>query len=1026
VGPWQDAHDPDPGTLDDKRERRVHLDQETAGDVTDRDRAEDSLRQQLTDEIVADAGVGIVVYDRDLRYVLFNPFMEALTGRTAAEVIGSRAGDLFTQARAFGIEELLGKALGGQTVNSPDVPVHVEATGRDAWVIATYAPRRSPLGEIVGVVGVVRDITERKRTEDALRESEERYRRLIELSPDAIAIHSGGRLAYCNRAGARLLGYDGPDEVTGRSVMEFVHPDSRPMVAERMRQLLTEGGVSEGRSLPFVQEKFLRRDGSVLHAEVGAVPFTLNDQPAVQVVIRDMTQQQRDQKLQAALYRLAQLEGTAESAVELYRGIHETLADLLDARCFTIVMQDPRSDLLTFPYFVDDGGLPTPVPRKPGKWLAERVLRSGEALLVDMDTRIRLIESGQLEPAPRAVRDWIGAPLKRGDQTFGVICVWSCRAETRYGTAERDLLAFVAHQIATALDRRQAEDALKESEARFRTLTDTAPCAIFMYQGARIVYANAFAEALTGYPRDQLVGRDFWDTVHPDFRELVRERGLARQDHADLPGSYEFKIVRKDGQERWVQFSASSIDLGGKAAALGTAFDVTERKQAEEQIRTLAYHDALTGLPNRLLYADRLAQAVAQAHRLGHRVGVLFLDLDRFKVINDSLGHSRGDLLLKEVALRLLSCVREGDTVARLGGDEFTLILPGVQQAQGAARVAEKILEAMRQPFDLAGRELYVTASIGISLYPDDGRDIEGLLKFADTAMYRAKDQGRDAYQLYTAGMTETAVERLAAESSFRRAVAQKELVVYYQPLCDIASGHVRAVEALLRWQSPDRGLVGPSEFIGLAEVTGLIVPIGGWVLRTACAQAVEWHRHGHQGLSLAVNLSARQFLQPDLVAHVKSALLETGMPASLLEVEITETSAMQNAEVTIATLRELKELGVRVAIDDFGVGHSSLGYLKRLPIDTLKIDQSFVRDITTDPDDAAIATAVIALAHTLKLTVVAEGVETPEQLAFLRDRHCDRMQGHLLSVPLPAPKCLAFLDRWESDLEPLVAPPSV
>jgi diguanylate cyclase (GGDEF)-like protein/PAS domain S-box-containing protein len=992
--------------------------------VTDRERAEDPLRQQLTDEIVADAGVGIVVYDRDLKYILFNPFMERLTGRKAADVLGRGAPELFAQARTSELQDLLERALGGQTVNSPDVPVHVEASGRDCWVVATYAPRRTPGGEIVGVIGFVRDITERKRTEDALRESEERYRRLIELSPDAIAIHSAGRLAFCNRAGARLLGYGGPDEVTGRSVMEFVHPDSRPMVAERMRQLLTEGGLSEGRALPFVQEKFLRRDGSVLHAEVGAVPFTLNDQPAVQVVIRDMTQRQRDQKLQAALYRLAQLEGTAESAGELYRGIHETLADLLDVRCFTIVLFDPPSGLLTFPYFVDETGMPTPVPRKPGRRLVERVLQSGEALLVDVETRTRLVAAGEIEPAPPAVRDWIGAPLKRGDQTFGVIAVWSCRPETRYGNDERDLLAFVAHQIATALDRRHAEDALKESEARFRTLTDTAPCAIFMYQGARVVYANAFTEELTGYRRDELLGRDFWETVHPDFRELVRERGFARQDGAATPGTYEFKIVRKDGAERWVQFGASSIDLGGRAAALGTAFDVTDRKRQEEQIRTLAYHDALTGLPNRLLYADRLSQAVAQAHRLGHRVGVLFLDLDRFKVINDSLGHSRGDLLLKEVALRLLSCVREGDTVARLGGDEFTLILPGVQQAQGAARVAEKILEAMRQPFDLAGRELYVTASVGISLYPDDGRDTEALLKFADTAMYRAKDQGRDSYQLYTAGMTETAVERLAAESAFRRAVAQKELVVYYQPLCDIASGHVRAVEALLRWQSPDRGLVGPAEFIGLAEVTGLIVPVGGWVLRTACAQAVEWHRRGHAGLGLSVNLSARQFLQPDLVAHVQSALLETGMPASLLELEITETSAMQNAEVTIATLRELKDLGVRVAIDDFGVGHSSLGYLKRLPIDSLKIDQSFVRDITTDPDDAAIATAVIALAHTLKLTVVAEGVETPEQLAFLRDRGCDRMQGYLLSVPLPAPKCLAFLDRWEADLGPLVSPP--
>ena len=403
---------------------------------------------------------------------------------------------------------------------------------------------------------------------------------------------------------------------------------------------------------------------------------------------------------------------------------------------------------------------------------------------------------------------------------------------------------------------------------------------------------------------------------------------------------------------------------------------------------------------------------MAQAHRLGHRVAVLFLDVDRFKMINDSLGHSRGDRLLQQVSERLSLCVREGDTVARLGGDEFTLILPGLLKAEDVAKVADKILESLRQPFQLEGRELYVTASIGVSLFPDDGRDTETLLKYADTAMYRAKEQGRDGYQLYQVGMTETAVSRLAAESSFRRAAAQKELVVYYQPLCEIGSGSVYGVEALLRWHSPDSGVIPPSEFIGLAEVTGLILPIGGWVLKTACAQVVEWHRQGHEGLALSVNLSARQFLQPDLVAQVKSALQESALPPHLLELEITETSAMQNAESTVETLYELKALGVRVAIDDFGVGHSSLGYLKRLPIDSLKIDHSFVRDITTDPDDAAIATAVIALAHTLKLTVVAEGVETTEQLAFLRDRRCDRMQGYLLSPPLPADACLRFLDR--------------
>lgn len=867
-------------------------------------------------------------------------------------------------------------------------------------------------------ISSLRTVSESREAESALRESEERYRRLVELSPDAIAIHSGGRLVFCNRAGARLLGYDSPDEVTGRSVLDFVHPDSHAVVLERMRLLLTEG-----RPLPFVQEKFQRRDGSVLEAEVGAVPFSLHDQPAVQVVIRDISKRIRHQRLQDALYRIAQITGAVADMHTLYAEVHRIVGELMDARNFYIALHEPATGLLSFPYFVDEKESEAPEPGPLGHGVTEKVLRSGEPLLTSPASFDLLREAGDVQLVGHPSVDWMGAPLKRGDQTFGVLAVQSYQETVRYTEDDLNLLAFVSRQVATALDRKQAEEALKESEARFRTLADTAPCAIFIYQGTRITYANAFMETLTGYSREELQDMNFWDVVHPDFRDLVRLRGLARQEREAVPGAYEFKFLRKDGKERWVQFSANSIDVAGRAAALGTAFDITERKRAEEQIRKLAYHDALTGLPNRLLFQDRLSVAVAQAHRLGQRVAVFFLDVDRFKVINDSLGHSRGDRLLQGVGERLQACVREGDTVARLSGDEFTLILPGLQRPLDVATVAEKILESLRQPFEVDGRELYVTASIGISLYPDDGRDTETLLKFADTAMYRAKEQGRDSYQLYTAGMTETAVERLAAESSFRRAAAQKELLVHYQPLCEIGSGRVYGVEALLRWQSPERGLVGPAEFIGLAEATGLIVPVGSWVLRTACAQVVDWHRLGHDGLALAVNLSARQFLQPDLVAHVKGALDESGLAPQLLELEITETSAMQNAESTVATLRELKALGVRVAIDDFGIGHSSLGYLKRLPIDSLKIDQSFVRDITTDPDDAAIATAVIALAHTLKLTVVAEGVETTEQLAFLRDRRCDRMQGHLLSPPLPAESCLRFLDRQQAPEE---APPPV
>jgi diguanylate cyclase (GGDEF)-like protein len=429
----------------------------------------------------------------------------------------------------------------------------------------------------------------------------------------------------------------------------------------------------------------------------------------------------------------------------------------------------------------------------------------------------------------------------------------------------------------------------------------------------------------------------------------------------------------------------------------------------------MAYHDALTGLPNRPLFVDRLIVALAQANRLEQKLAVFFLDLDRFKDINDSLGHSAGDSLLKAVAERVRTCVREGDTVARFGGDEYTLLIPRMERVEDAAKIAEKIIETLKIPFVINGQELFVTTSIGISVFPHDGVDPETLVRNADTAMYRAKEQGRDTYQLYAPAMNARALERLALENMLRRALRQKELTLHYQPLIDLATGSITGVEALVRWRHPELGLLLPAHFVSTAELSGLIIPMGDWVLRTACRQTVAWNKRLGMELTVAVNLSARQFLQPDLTSQVRKALQETGLAPELLELEITESNAMQNAENTIRTLRELKAEGVRISMDDFGTGYSSLNYLKRFPIDTLKLDQSFVRDIATDATDAAIASAVIAMAHSLDLRVIAEGVETAEQLAFLRERGCDTIQGFYFSAPFAAEELEPFVNRTAS-----------
>jgi diguanylate cyclase (GGDEF)-like protein len=435
-----------------------------------------------------------------------------------------------------------------------------------------------------------------------------------------------------------------------------------------------------------------------------------------------------------------------------------------------------------------------------------------------------------------------------------------------------------------------------------------------------------------------------------------------------------------------------------------------QQRAAEQRLAQLAHYDALTGLANRSLFQDRLAQAIARARRSERRIALLFLDLDRFKEINDSLGHEAGDRVLQEAGARLRRNLREGDSVARLGGDEFTVILEDVESTQEVHGVAQKLMHAFAEPMAFEGRDLFVTLSMGIALYPADGIDADSLLKHADTAMYQAKSEGRDAFQFYAAAMSAAAHERLSLEGSLRQALERGEFVLHYQPVVRLASGEISSVEALLRWRHPDEGLVPPGRFIAAAEQTGLIVPLGDWVLREACAQAARWQAAGLRPLRVAVNLSARQFRKGRLVEAVREALAAGGLASRWLMLEITETLLMDNPRASGATLQQLKETGVHMALDDFGTGYSSLAYLKHFPIDIIKIDRSFVRDIVTDVDDAAIVKATIGLAASLGMLTTAEGVETREQLAFLQEHGCRFGQGFLFSPPVEADAFAALL----------------
>jgi diguanylate cyclase (GGDEF)-like protein len=442
---------------------------------------------------------------------------------------------------------------------------------------------------------------------------------------------------------------------------------------------------------------------------------------------------------------------------------------------------------------------------------------------------------------------------------------------------------------------------------------------------------------------------------------------------------------------------------------LGAMVDITERKRNEEKLTQLAQYDVLTGLPNRMLFRDRLEQAVARARRERWRSALAFVDLDRFKEINDTLGHAAGDAMLRAVAQRLRACLREGDTVARLGGDEFTAILEDLQSSEDLPLLAQKMMAALEQPVAHDGQEFFATASIGFALYPDDGEDADALLAHADTAMYQAKGEGGNAFQHFVPDMAEAARGRVTLESGLRRALERGELELHYQPIFHLGEQRLSGAEALLRWRHPERGLVPPGEFIGVAEMTGLIVPIGAWVLREACGQAARW-RLARPDLRVGVNCSARQFRRAGLVETVRAALAESRLDASGLVLEITESLLMENPEGNRKVLDEIKALGVRVALDDFGTGYSSLAYLRRFPIDTLKIDRSFIRDLSTDPEDAKIVRAVIHLARDLRLAVTAEGIETPAQLDFVLAHGCEFGQGYLFGRPVPAAEFEKYL----------------
>ena len=557
-------------------------------------------------------------------------------------------------------------------------------------------------------------------------------------------------------------------------------------------------------------------------------------------------------------------------------------------------------------------------------------------------------------------------------------------------------------------ERRKAEEQLRLA---FEAIRQSGEGILMTDAEHRILSVNPAFETRTGYAASEVIGQT------PDIFASGRTDAAfyhAMQTHIERDGCWQGEVWNQprqgDACPEWLNVSMVCEYAGQPRHYVYIYTDMTERVEAQHRIEQLAHHDPLTGLPNRLLLRDRVEQATAQASRLQSRVALLFLDLDRFKTVNESLGHPLGDKLLKEAVTRLRYCVRESDTISRQGGDEFVIVLNDVRDSDAVSRVAEKIHQQMREPMDIEGHTLMASFSIGVAIYPDDGQDFDTLLKKADTAMYHAKESGRNSHRFFTEQMNRQVVEHMTLETQLRRALENREFVLHYQPQMDLQEGTIVGVEALIRWNSPDNGLISPARFIPVAEESGLIVPIGTWVLREACRQAREWQEAGISPFVMAVNLSAVQFRHHDLINSVINALVLSDLDSQWLELELTESILIQDAETTLDAIRRLKALGIKLSVDDFGTGYSSLTYLKRFEVDKLKIDQSFVRDLADDPEDAAIVRAIIQMAHSLRLRTIAEGVESEDLANLLRVFHCDEIQGYWLARPMPPRELEDFL----------------